>query len=256
MIKDILDHNHLRRKYNYMINNKSEILIIGHKGASKTEPENSLRAFKKAIDLKADFIELDVQFSKDKEIVVFHDYDLKRLTGEERYINQMTVKELKQYNIGEGETIPTLKEVINLTHGKIGLQVELKEVGTGKVVIDLLRDANLIDSAIISSFIHNELLAIKEIEPNLRLGALISEIIAEPSDLKKATKRIIKKKLFAVHPHFKALNRDLVEYAHSNNLNVNVWTVNEKEDIQRMIDIGVDGIISDDIPLVKELLGR
>jgi glycerophosphoryl diester phosphodiesterase len=239
-----------------MLNNNSTILVIGHKGASKTEPENTLKAFKRAIELEADFIELDVQFSKDKEIVVSHDYNIERITGQNIYINKMTVKELKQYDIGEGESIPTLKEVISLTNGKIGLQIELKEVGTGKVVIDMLREANLIDSTIISSFIHNELLEIKKIEPRVRLGALISERVSTPSDLKKATKRIIKKKLFAVHPHYKGVNRDLVEYAHNNNLKVNVWTVNEKEDIQRMIDIGVDGIIGDDIPLLKSLLGR
>lgn len=239
-----------------MVNINSDILVIGHKGASKTEPENSLRSFKRAIELEADFIELDVQFSKDKEIVVFHDYDIKRITGQDGYIKEMTVQELKQYDIGEGESIPTLKEVISLTKGKIGLQIELKEEGTGKVVIDMLRDANLIDSTIISSFNHKEILRVQEIEPRVRLGALISERVSTPSDLNKATKRIIKKKLFAVHPHYKGVNRDLVEYAHSNNLNVNVWTVDEKEDIQRMIDIGVDGIISDDIPLLKRLLGR
>ena len=239
-----------------MVNINSDILVIGHKGASKTEPENSLRSFKRAIELEADFIELDVQFSKDKEIVVFHDYDIKRITGQDGYIKEMTVQELKQYDIGEGESIPTLKEVISLTKGKIGLQIELKEEGTGKVVIDMLRDANLIDSTIISSFNHKEILRVQEIEPRVRLGALISERVSTPSDLNKATKRIIKKKLFAVHPHYKGVNRELVEYAHSNNLNVNVWTVDEKEDIQRMIDIGVDGIISDDIPLLKRLLGR
>jgi glycerophosphoryl diester phosphodiesterase len=239
-----------------MINNKSNILVIGHKGASKTEPENSLKAFKRAIELEADFIELDVQFSKDRKIVVFHDYDIKSLTGEEVYINKMTVDELKQYDIGEGESIPTLGEVIALTNGKIGLQIELKEVGTGIVVIDMIREADLIDSTILSSFIHNELLEIQKVEPRIRLGALISERVSDPSELKKATKRIIKKNLFAVHPHYKGVDRDLVEYAHSNNLNVNVWTVNERNDIQRMIDLGVDGIISDDIPLVKSLLGR
>jgi glycerophosphoryl diester phosphodiesterase len=239
-----------------MKKDKSNILIIGHKGASKTEPGNSLRAFKKAIDLGADFIELDVQFSKDKEIVVFHEYDIKSITGQEVYVNELTVKELQQYDIGQGESIPTLKEVIHLTNGKIGLQIELKELETGNVVIKMLKDADLIDSTIISSFIHNELLNVKKIEPRMRLGALISERISDPLDLKKATKSIIKKKLFAVHPHYKGVNRDLVEFAHNNDLRVNVWTVNEKADIQHMIDVGVDGIISDDIPLVKSLLER
>ncbi|MFX1401592.1 MAG: glycerophosphodiester phosphodiesterase, partial [Promethearchaeota archaeon] len=90
-----------------MEEDKSQILIIGHKGASKLKPENTLIAFQKAIDLQADYIEFDIQASKDGEIVVFHDYDILRLTGMEGYIEDMTLNELKQLNIGEGEQIPT-----------------------------------------------------------------------------------------------------------------------------------------------------
>ncbi len=235
---------------------KSKILIIGHKGASKSEPENTLRSFRKAIELQADYIELDVQVSKDGEIVVIHDYEISKLTGHSGNVKEMTLDELKQLNIGEGEKIPTLQEVIMLAQGEIGLQIEIKVEKIGKKIIEMLRDASLIESTIISSFIHHELVKIKKLEPEIKLGALISERISEPRDLTNATKRVIKKKLFAIHPYFAGVNRELIEFAHNNNLKVNVWTLNDKPDMERLIKLGVDGIITNDIALAKELLGR
>lgn len=239
-----------------MAENKSKILVIGHKGASKIKPENTLIAFQKAIELQADYMEFDIQASKDGEIIVFHDYDILRITGLEGSIEEMTLEELKQLDVGNGERIPTLQEVIELAMGKIGLQIEIKCENIGKKVVELLRNAELIESSIISSFIHNELLRIQKLEPKLNLGALISERVSDPKDLKKATKRVIKKKFYAVHPHFGGVNQMVVNYAHSNDLKVNVWTVNERNDIERLIALGVDGIITDDIQLTKELLGR
>lgn len=236
--------------------NKSKILIIGHKGANKSEPENTLKSFRKAIELRADYIEFDVQASKDGEIVVIHDYEISKLTGHSGNVKEMTLDELKQLNMGEGEKIPTLQEVIMLAQGEIGLQIEIKVKDIVKKIIELLRDASLIESTIISSFIHNELLKIKKLEPEIKLGALLSERISEPRDLTRATKRVIKKNLFGVHPHFAGVNKELIEFAHNNNLKVNVWTINERSDMERLIKLGVDGIITDDIPLAKELLGR
>lgn len=239
-----------------MKGNKSQILVIGHRGANKSEPENTLKSFRKAIELQADYIELDVQVSKDGEIVVIHDYEISELTGHSGYVKEMTLDELKQLDMGEGEKIPTFQEVIKLAQGEIGLQIEIKVNEIGKEIIEMLRDANLIESTIISSFIHNELVKIKKLEPEIKLGALLSERISEPRDLINATKRVIKKNLFAVHPYFAGVNRELIEFAHKNNLKVNVWTINEKPDMERLIKLGVDGIITDDIPLAKELLGR
>ncbi len=235
---------------------KSQILIIGHRGANKSEPENTLRSFRKAIELQADYIELDVQVSKDGEIVVIHGYEISELTGYNGYVEKMTLDELKQLDFGEGEKIPTLQEVIDLAQGEIGLQIEIKVEEIGKKIIEMLREANLIESTIISSFIHNELLKIKKVEPDIKLGALLSERISDSRDLTKITKRVIKKNFFAVHPHFAGVNKELVDFAHTNNLKVNVWTINERADMERLIKLGVDGIITDDIPLAKELLGR
>jgi glycerophosphoryl diester phosphodiesterase len=237
--------------------NKKDILIIGHKGASKTEPDNTLRAFKKAIELKADYIEFDIHQSKDGEIVVMHDDNTLQTTGHDGYIKEMTLEELKKLDCGMGERIPTLKEVIKLCKGKIGLQIEVKVTDIGEKVVDLLKEADLIESSIISSFIHNEVIKIKKYEPKAKVAVLIPSQIEDPSNLKKAAKRLIRKeKFFAIHPYFIGVNKELVDYCHKNNLRVNVWTVNEQKDIENLIKSGVDGIITDDIPLLKKLLNR
>ena len=139
---------------------------------------------------------------------------------------------------------------------KIGLQIEIKVTDIGNKIIEMLREADLTKSTIISSFIHNELLNIKKLQPHIKLGALLSERISDPRDLKKAFKRVIKKNIFAIHPHFAVVDKELIDIAHNNNLKVNVWTVNERSDMERLIKLGVDGLITDDIPLAKELLGR
>jgi glycerophosphoryl diester phosphodiesterase len=239
------------------MNNSNDILIIGHKGASKTEPENTLRAFRKAIDLKADYIEFDIHQSKDGEIVVMHDDNTLQTTGYDGFIKEMTLEELKELDCGMGERIPTLKEVIELCKGKIGLQIEVKVIDVGEKVVDLLKEADLIESTIISSFIHNEVLRIKEYKTNTKIAALIPSQIEDPYNLIKVARRLIRKdKFYALHPYFIGVNKDVVDYCHKNNLKVNVWTVNEQQDMQNLIDFGVNGIITDDIPLAKKLLNR
>ncbi|MFX1355688.1 MAG: glycerophosphodiester phosphodiesterase [Promethearchaeota archaeon] len=236
---------------------KNEVLIIGHKGASKTEPDNTLRAFQKAIELKADYIEFDIHQSKDGEIVVMHDDNTLQTTGYDGYIKEMTLEELKKLDCGMGERIPTLKEVIKLCKGKIGLQIEVKVINIGEKVVDLLKEADLIESSIISSFIHNEVIKIKNYEPKAKVAALIPSQIEDSSNLKKVARRLIRKeKFFAIHPYFIGVNKELVDYCYKNNLKVNVWTVNEQKDMENLIKSGVDGIITDDIPLLKKLLNR
>lgn len=233
------------------------MLIFGHAGGKKTGPENTLRAFQKAIDLKADYIEFDIHESKDGEIVVMHDDNTLQTTGYDGYIKEMTLEELKKLDCGMGERIPTLKEVIKLCKGKIGLQIEVKVENVGKKIVDLLKQADLIESSIISSFIHNEVLRIKEYEPKTKIAALVSERVGDPDDLKKVAKRISKKdKFYAFHPYFTVLNKEIVDYCHKSNLKVNVWTVNEQRDMENLIRLGVDGIITDDILLLKKLLNR
>lgn len=235
------------------------ILLIGHRGANKEAPENTLKSFQKAIELGADYIEFDIHMTKDNEIVIMHDANTYRTTGKEGLIKEMTLSELKKLDCGEGEKVPTLQELIDIAKDKIGLQCEIKAEGLAKDLVKILGDESLIENTIISSFNHEELKIVQREEPKLKLAAL------EPTGTGWITDWIFKKKIvdnaiqnnfFAIHPLYKLINADLIEYAHKNGLKVNAWTVDLKSAMKRLIDQGVDGIITNDIRKAKKVLKR
>jgi glycerophosphoryl diester phosphodiesterase len=238
------------------MNEKRRVLIIGHRGASNIAPENTLKAFQKAIELGADYIEFDNRLSKDSEIVVMHDNNTLRTTGHNAEVRDMTLKELKSLDCGEGEQIPTLLEVIEIAKGKIGLQIEVCAGGMAEQLVSVLRDNDLIQSSIISSFQYKELLNIQKLEPNLKLAFLWLEVIVSPEMIKKFTQKAIRKNLYAVHPPYKTIDIDYLNFAHKNNLKVNIWTVNSKEAMKKFIQMGVDGIITDNIQNAKKALNK
>ncbi len=234
----------------------NKILIIGHKGASSVAPPNSLKAFQKAIDLKADYIEFDVHLSKDNEIVVFHDFDLKTLIGEELLIRDLTVNQLKQFDIGEDERIPTFSELVNLCNNKIGLQCEIKAPGMTRQLYSALKENNLIKSSIISSFMIDELIKLKKLDTQLKVGLLLFEQV---KSLRALTRKIVKAAnldFYAVHPHYSTLTKEIISISHNNELMVNTWTVNDKSEMNSLIKNGVDGIITDDISMAKQALAE
>ena len=165
--------------------------VIAHRGASGYEPENTLAAFQKAIDLGADMVELDAHLSRDGELVVIHDERLERLTSGFGFVSDYTVSELKQFKIlkqcenGDSERIPTLREVFELIGKRVGVVVELK---TGYFLYDgieaktarLLEEFDLLDDAIVIAFHHPTLQAIKRVNPQIATGILYSAGLLEP----------------------------------------------------------------------------
>jgi len=235
---------------------KHDIMIFGHRGASNIAPENTLKAFKKAIDLGANFIEFDLQEASDGNLVITHDKDIQRITGKKGFIKAMTLKELKQLDFGEGEKIPTLTELVEITKGKIGLNCEIIVPNIAKKTIEIFRKYSMIDSVILSSFLHDELLKVQKLEPSLKLASL------EPTDSKIRLDWNMKKgmiqfcidnDLFAINPFVMMVDEAFVNYAHKNNIKVFPWTVDSKLLIKKLIKLGVDGIITDDIMLTKEI---
>ena len=234
-----------------------EIFIIAHRGASSLAPENTLKAFQKAIDLKADYIEFDVHQSKDGEIVIMHDAHTFRTTGHLGLIKEMTLEELKQLDCGDDERIPTLRELIKLAKGKIGLNCEVKARGFAKEIVNILNEEDILESTIISSFKHDILLRIKKLEPRLKLASL------EPTrtgwirswlSRKKLLREAINNNFYAINPFFKLVNKSFIYKAHNNNLKIFPWTVNSNSAIKKLINIGVDGIITNDIEKVIKFL--
>ncbi|MFX1394518.1 MAG: glycerophosphodiester phosphodiesterase [Promethearchaeota archaeon] len=236
---------------------EKKVIIIGHRGANKIAPENTLKSFQKAIDLGADYIEFDIHKSKDGEIVVIHDSNTFATTGHEGLINRMTLEELKKLDCGDGEQIPTLRETIKLVKNKIGLQIEIKAKGIADHLVAILREEELIGSSIISSLQHSELLKIKKIEPILKIATLEPIITRWKNDwsyLGGIINNAIKYNCYAIHPRYQLVNHKFIDFAHNNDLKINIWTINSKAAIKKYIKMGVDGIITDDISKAKDVL--
>lgn len=220
------------------------ILKIAHRGAKAYEPENTLQAFQKALDLNSGGIELDVHLSADGHIIVMHDETIDKMTNGKGDINTFTLAELKLFRIAEKHEIPTLNEVFDLVDKKCLINVELKNADTSKNVVSLIdkyiaeKNWNY-EHFIISSFDWNALKEVQNLNPNIPIGVLTEENL----DTALAFAESIK--AHAIHPDFQLLNTEKVQQIQEKGFLVFPWTVNSEEDIQKVKSYQVNGIISD-----------
>lgn len=216
---------------------------IGHRGAMGYAPENTLLSFRKAIEPGVDMVELDVHVCKTGELVVIHDETVDRTTDGHGYVAEMTLQELQMLNAGDGERVPTLCEVLDFINRRVQVNIELKGKDTAqpacKVIQEYVRDRQWQnDDFLVSSFDYDELRVCRTLLSTIPLGLLISEQVFNYAEI--AEKLGAK----AVVPEYYLVNEKYVKDAHERGLQIMVWTVNEKNDIERMKRIGVDGIIS------------
>jgi glycerophosphoryl diester phosphodiesterase len=220
------------------------MLKIAHRGAKGYEPENTLQAFQKALDLKADGIELDVHLSADGHIIVIHDETIDRTTNGLGFVNNLSLSELKSFLIADQLEIPTLNEVFDLTDKKCLINIELKGAGTASKVVALIEeyisDKNWnYEHFIISSFDWNMLEEVHILNSNIAIGVLTEENL----DAALAFAEVVKAK--AIHPDYQLLNQENTKEIQQKGFLVLPWTVNSEEDIQKIKSYNVDGIISD-----------
>jgi glycerophosphoryl diester phosphodiesterase len=233
------------------------VSVIAHRGASAEAPENTLAAFRLAIDQKADFIELDVQESADGEVVAVHDSDLMKLGGPPGKIWELTAAELRAVDIGRrvdpkyaGEGVPTLAEVLALAKGRVGVIVELKSYGHNdrleEKVVALVEAAGLEKACLFMSLDHAMVAKMKRLRPDWRVGLLaaktLGDILTIPSDF------------LAVEAGM--ANARFVRKAHRAGRDVYVWTVNDPARILLTMSVGVDGLISDRPALARLAVTR
>ncbi|MEG0848755.1 MAG: glycerophosphodiester phosphodiesterase family protein [Flavobacterium sp.] len=220
------------------------MLKIAHRGAKAYEPENTLQAFQKALDLNSDGIELDVHLSSDEQIIVIHDETIDRTTNGKGLVNTFSLSELKSFLIDRKYQIPTLKEVFDLVDKKCFINIELKGLGTPIKVVQLIEeyisDKNWnYNHFIISSFDWNMLEETSNLNPKIPIGVLTEE------NLDTALAFAEKVKAKAIHPDFQLLNTENVSEIQEKGFLVLPWTVNHEEDIQKVKSYKVNGIISD-----------
>jgi glycerophosphoryl diester phosphodiesterase len=230
------------------------MLNIAHRGASGRFPENTLRAFGAAIDAGAQMCELDVQLSSDGAVIVIHDETVDRTTDRRGAVRAMTLEELKRLDAGvrhgnefKGERIPTLAEVLALTEGRCGLNIELKSAGVERKVCDLIVEHRALATAMVSGFDWDALAIVRHLEPRVRVGLLASQW---PARLVGAA---FEMRADAINPRSDIVTEDLCIAAHQRNLSVYAWTVDEPGEMRRLIAFGVDGIMTNYPERLREL---
>lgn len=244
----------------------SSIKVWAHRGASAYAPENTMEAFRLAVEQQADGFEIDIHMSKDGEIVVIHDDTIDRTSNGKGNVTDLTLAELKQYNYNAcfedkyaTAEIPTLRQVLELVkEHHLYLNIEVKDImvqsqkydGLNVAAAEMVRAYGLVDQVIFSSFNHKSMLELKQTCPDMTTAIL------HFSKLYRAEQYAKTVHADALHPHFIAVDADVVKEAHEAGIQVNVWTVNQIPVMRQMIEAGVDAIITDCpdvcVGLVKE----
>ncbi len=220
------------------------MLRIGHRGARAYEPENTLRSFKKALEIGVDAIEFDVRKTKDNKLVVIHDADVKRTTDGKGLVSALTVKEIRAFSAEKGEKIPTLKEALDFLDKKVKIFIELKEAGLEEKVLGAVRKNGLQKNVIIVSFIEEALRKVRELDKKVEIGLIYVKH-------KNPIKAALELKASYLLPLYRFTHTSNVRKAHENGLNVIVWTINEPKDVAEYKKKGVDGIASDKPDILK-----
>lgn len=217
-------------------------LKVGHRGARAYEIENTLKSFRKALELGANAVELDVRQSKDRKLILSHDENLKRVFGSDVPVSHATLKELNQLTDSK---ILTLEKALHFLDSKVDkILVELKETGYEKKVLDLIVKAKLLDRIIVVSFHEDALAAMRSLHNKIETG-LIYVRSRKPMD---AAKEVGAAYLL---PMYRFVHTKDVEKAHENNLKVIVWTINTQKDAREYSAKRVDGIASDRPDILK-----
>lgn len=237
---------------------------IGHRGARGLAPENTVAGMRAAIQAGADGVEFDVQRTADGHLVVFHDDDLRRICGVSGRVVTSTLAQLRELDAGRhfgpqfvGEPIPTLDEVIEALPAHCFVNIEAKRFtfasdGLEAGIVDAVRRHGLLERCVVSSFNPVLLWRLSRMAPEIPLGLLYAPDL--PPGLNRGWPRRFLR-LAALHPHHEQVTPALVQEARRRGWQVNTWTVNDPAEMQRLIALGVDGIITDRPDLLRSLLG-
>lgn len=246
-------------------NQKYPVAVIAHRGYRDVAPENTLAAFKKAIQLGADMFELDVSLSKDGHLIVIHDNDLNRTTNGNGLIEDKTLAEIKALDAGswfspifKGEKVPTLDEALELAKGKIAVNIEIKpytveqrgQIGLEKKVVESIKKYGMEEHVIVSSFSETAIKRIKIFDNKIPTALLFLSDGILRSQLSKASKV----QSDAVNEEWRFIRKSEVEKAHNNGIKVNAWTVNNPKEMLDLINKNIDGLITDRPDLALKVL--
>ena len=233
---------------------ETDVAITAHRGASMYAPENTMAAFRIALDAGATYVELDVQHTRDGRIVVVHDRDFMRVGSDPRRVGELTAADVAAIDVGgrvagfAGERAPLLEDVIELARGKMKINVELKynvpDLTLAPAVIELLRRENFLDQVVITSLDPAALRQVEEIEPRLPTGHIVTAAVGD----------VVRTEADFLSLSSARATPALIRRAHDAGKQVHTWTVNKPEVMLRMIEAGVDNVITDDPALLAQVI--
>lgn len=247
----------INNKYNLNMWYKAKPDITAHRGDSKHAPENTLAAIKLAVENEADIVEIDVRQTKDGELILMHDENLKRTTGVNKKVGELTLSEIKEIDIGSyfseayaGERIPTLDEVLTYAvEEDIFLNIEIKTASTDgdivKAVIDKIEEYDFVDSCVVASSNYNIVKRIENINSDIETVLIMYMVLGSIDALDEVD-------IYSIRHNF--VTAGLVKKAHKKNIKVYAWTVNSEKNIREMLLMGVDSIITDNPYKTKEIV--
>lgn len=238
------------------VGERKQVSNVAHRGATAYTPENTIAAFDLAVDMKADYIEIDVQRSKDGELVLIHDTTVDRTTDGTGKVGDLTLEQLRSLDAGSwkgeqfaGEPIPTFEEILDHYHGKIGILIELKAPelypGIEEQVAAALIERNLHkpqnEKIIIQSFNFESIKKLDQLLPKVPIGVLTSN---------RADTTLEALQEFSTYadwfnPSYGIVTKELVNQVHSLGMQIGSWTVRSQEAADFLFEMDVDAIISD-----------
>lgn len=232
-------------------------LILAHRGANKVAPQNTIPAFKKAVEFCSDGIETDVHLSLDGEIVICHNYTIDETSNGSGFIDEITLKELKKLDFGsyfsndfKGVSLPTMTELLNVVKGMNLINIEIKpprkDNDLVKKVVEELHKFDIVETSIVSCFDPECILKVKEIDKNVKTAFLYEDNDFGFEVIKFGVAKYCQQlSVDAAHPYRKLLTYKDVTELHNLGIKVNPWTVNKDEEIIRFTQWGCDALISD-----------
>jgi len=238
--------------------NQSGVSISAHRGGSEEAPENTLESFGYAIGLGSSYIETDVQLSADGIPYIFHDDDLSRLLNMEVKFNSLHSDQIEKLKLFESYQIPKLETALTQFPNAL-FQIDLKTDEVALPAMKVIENLNAFERICIASFSSNRLQKVRKKFPDTCLSMGPKEILK----LLLASFGLYNKTIYGdclqvpiYHYGIKLVTRRFVKYVQSIGLKIHVWTINDENTMRKLIDLGVDGIITDRPKLLKEVLSK
>ena len=206
--------------------------IVGHRGAPKMAPENTLISFKLAMDIGVDWIEFDLHRSKDGILVVIHDETVDRTTNGRGKVSEMTFEQLQKLDAGNGQSIPSLKQVIDLARENVKMDMEIKEEGIEKDVVEAIEKNGIAGQCMVSSFIYDSIKKVKELNPDIMTAAILDRM---PGDVVKCLDTLfdgVNTRTLMISK--KIANEPFIGEARRYGFRIGIWNADTPEEIESL----------------------